>query len=147
MHKNRLWLGLLTFILLCFIWFLGGSVIDHYRYNRLNSHTYAKEVHWSMLSKKSDLFFVQARYRYQVDQQEYEGVGTLSSTYRNSWGVEKSIQERREQPLLIWYDSKNPSFSSLQKQFPYKSWLYTAILGGIFIYFIWIGFRVANRIN
>lgn len=156
MHKNSLWLSFLGALLLLVTIFGSISFYKVWDYTRLDAITSAEKIDWSIVELKrhslfeligfgDELFTLRGEYSFRVGENIFLGSTTLTEPlFRNLYAVEEELISIRTKPAKVWYDSSNPSYSSLQKKFPFKECLSTAIMLGLLLYFIWIGYKVGR---
>lgn len=145
MHKNPIWLCFLTLVLLMTLVYTGKMTTIFYHYLQLSSETEVAAIAWSVKTEAEDEFVPQAKYTFAANGQFYSG-STLfhDDAVNNPMGAEESLKALTGKDHRVWYSPKNPQMSSLQKNFPLKESVYTAILWGLLIYFFWLGVYVAK---
>lgn len=145
LHLNRYWWIFLAIVAAAVCWKSGVALYRLYGYYRLTASTEGNFTEWSVVSLGEESFILQTHYSFQVGQRTYEGdYPFVDHTYLNEWGAEQEIKRGRPARGVVWYSARNPSISSLQKNFPLKECLSAALLWGLFCYFIWLGNYVAN---
>lgn len=145
MHKNQIWLTFLATTVLIVFWFSGMTGYELYNYVTLNSKTLPTEVNWLVQRESSDRYSLRASYKYQVKGDVYEGETTVNKKFfRSPKAAQKRSSQNSQKKWMIWYASYNPEHSTIQKIFPLKSCIYTAVMWGVLIYFIWLGFYVGQ---
>lgn len=145
MHKNPMWLTFLIVIGLVVLWFVGSAFWKTYTYGRLDAHVPAKKIEWSVAKLSEDFFALQAHYDFEVSNHAFSGETVFKDDlYRNTYAAEQVIPIYAKEEKEVWYDRKNPQYSSLQKKFPLKECISAAFLTGLFIYFVWLGFYVGR---
>lgn len=132
-------LGFLFLILLGIIalWTLGAAAYSVYHYLILDASTHAKVDSWNFADAEDDLVAVDAAYSFQVNQQTYSGHTTFVDTlFRNSIAGEKHLEEMSQKEWTVWYNSGDPSVSTLYKSFPWRSVIKALVVGAILGYFV-----------
>jgi hypothetical protein len=75
----------------------------------------------------------------------YSGASVLTDEpFRNRWGAQEAITQYAAKEWRVWFDHKDPDYSSLQKKFPLKECVSAIFLWGLLLYFLWLGFYVAK---
>lgn len=147
MHKNPLFLALLGLISLAFLWFAGIAGYQLYLYHSLDTPTTASVDLWDIEHKSDEEYLVSASYTYRVQEKLYNGKTIFNDwPFRNPWAAEELIKTRKKQKWTAWYNASNPSYSSLQKNFPSKECLSAGMLGALLLYFLWLSFYIPRRI-
>jgi len=156
MHKNPIWLFLLGFLSLIVLAFTATTAYKAYPFYRLDAQTMTAELMWSplkierwslgdLMGWEEELYALKGTYEFEDKGTRYQGVTVLDAPlFRNEWAVEQELLSMRSKPALVWYDSHDPAYSALQKKFPLKESLSTALLIGVLLYFIWLGFSVGR---
>lgn len=145
MHTNKIWLGFLGAITLVVIWFTWGTVSKLSTYYSLQRNTKVVESEWSILKIDEDIYRVEASFNFIFNDQKYNGYEIFENPeYPNPWAAEQALKQMESKQWYVWFSPKNPHISSLEKYFPFKSALSTAVLWGLWIYFIWLGYYVTQ---
>lgn len=157
MHKNPVWLTLLTVLALIVLIFSGITVHRVLNYYYLDASVPAERVDWSIMELKKhsvfelvglgeELFALKGDYAFTVADKPFLGSSTLDDPlFRNLYAAQQELAAVRTKPAKVWYNSSNPAYSSLQKKFPLKECLSASILFGLLLYFIWLGFSVGRH--
>lgn len=107
-----------------------------YQYLRLDSRTNAENIVWKVVRRSASHYTLAADYTYRVDGYEYCGKTELKSpSYFNYYAALRERKARASEEFFTWYQKRQPSVASLQKQFPKKECIYTLLTVGVFIYF------------
>lgn len=148
MHKNPIWLGLLSAVLLAAVWFVGKASWQYYRYTSLSEKTRPRQVVLSVKEKSKNYFYPKARYSFEVKGKKYQGVqGLPNLKYFRKKFLEKDLPKiTEEEDWFVWYSPKNPGWSSLERAFPYKDIFYAFIMIGLVCYFFWLG-KFAGKVR
>jgi len=145
MHKNQIWLAFLSTTALVVLWFTAVSGYELYTFFALNSKTLPVKMEWTVKGRSSDRFYLSVEYQYRVKDDIYTGEsGFESTTYRNTIAADKALNEQKDKTFPVWYATGHPGTSTINKLFPLKSLFYTAILWGLLLYFVWLGFYVGK---
>lgn len=143
MHKNPYWLGFLTFIALVVVGYTAFAGVDFYRYWALSKKTEPVAVEWFVKELSPEAFIPVAHYRYKVAGHEYRGRTFFNKRpHLNRLAAEEAIKRLKLEQKRVWYRPDTPGRSTMQKNFPIKKAVYTAILWALLIYFIWLGYHV-----
>lgn len=146
MHKNPIWLAFLICVIGATLWYGVDAAWKLWNYQTLTQTTQPTHITFSVHEAASDKFFLQANYTFTIEGKEYEGSTLLrSKLYRNRTSAEQATAT--QEPLPVFYNPKNPAYSTLQKSVPFKECLYTAILIGLLVYFTWIGTSICKQFH
>jgi len=146
MYKNRFWLLFLAFIALSTLWYTGIAAYRYYNYSRLETKAVPSSISWRVAEHGSDSYTLVADYQFPANGKSFTGTTDFSSdVYLNAATAQKYIPENAALPWKVWYDKNNPEYSTLEKNYPFKEYIYAIILWGILLYFIWLGFYIAKR--
>lgn len=146
MHKNPFWLVLLVIICLTTAWMTSKTYFLMRHYLALKETTTATKIDWSYESVSDEEFIPEGQYYFQYHDKTFQGISHLNNaTLRNQPAAEDAIQHLMKKQFNVWFNPFNPKESSLHKSFPLKECLSTAILWGILLYFIGLGYYVGNQ--
>lgn len=145
MHKNPIWLCFLSIIILATCIYTGTIGFKLYRYWSLSSQTEALATAWSIQTDSDEEFVPLAKYTFQAGDKFFVGQ-TLFSDQKtsNPWAAQEALKPLAAKKHHVWYASKDPSDSSLQRKFPFKECIYAGVLWAVCIYFFWLGVYVAK---
>lgn len=143
MYKNPIWLALLTLFVFVAICFSGNTGYMLYQYKVKTTPSTPKTIHWNVESKASDRYVVSAKYSFLFDDKEWEGNTIFDAKgFKNILAADHAIETFSKKKWTVWFSPKNPKNSTINLFFPLKSCIYTAILWGILLYFVWLGIYV-----
>lgn len=141
MQKQTVWLALIATLTLIVLWYSGVFIYRYYNYLKLSSRAPAKEITWTVEPRTDEQYLLKANYAFAVNGQTYTGTSTIEDRgYWNAYAAEKGVEEFSKKKWIIWYNSRDPSYSSLQKYFPLKECVSAAIMWAIVFYFLWLGY-------
>lgn len=145
MHNNMIWRGFLLFLLAVTLWFTIDAIYLYRSYVRLRMQVPTTSIAWDVVENSSDNYTLKANYAYKVGNDTFTGSSPWDeAVYKNSWAAETQAKAYTSQPWKVWIDPTYPAHSALQKNFPLKQCVYSVVLWGIFLYFLSLGFYVAN---
>lgn len=145
MHKNKLWLFLLAVVGVSALWYSFIAGYRYYNFSRLDTQIAPTNITWNVIEHSSSSYTLIAKYQFIVGNKTFYGSTDLTNdTFLNLPTAESSINKTALLPWKVWYDKDDPHHSSLQKDFPFKEYVYAMILWGIFLYFIWLGFYIGG---
>lgn len=140
MFKHLIWKILICCVAIVTLWFTVSSFYKVYLFLRLDAHTQAKSVQWTtkeLNEVMDDRYLIKGNYSFDVEGKTYSGETVLyGPIFRNMQSAERGINDYASKAWDIYYNSNNPEYSSLQKNFPTKECLSTLLLWGLLIYFI-----------
>ena len=145
MSKNYLWLLFLVIIAICGGWFSFKSGYEFYKYYSWDSRTFPLEIDWTVKERASDRYTLNGNYLYKVKEMIYSGETQLKMpVFKNREAAEKYIKEISKEKKTVWYSSRQPEDSSIQRELPIKDSVYTIVLWALFFYFLGLGFYMAR---
>ena len=144
MHRNPLWLIFLGVIGCCIAGYTGFTFYKIFLYTIHSKEVDLKDVKWKAVWQNGS-FAVDATYHYSFQGRDIESHSQLQEKLLNRWAADEKIASLQKQHWHAWIDPRNPSDSALQKNFPLKECISTAILWSILAYFLWLGFYVAKK--
>ena len=146
MHKNGIWLALLTLVTFITLWFSWGAVRELLAYRKYSGATEATITDWSVVQLNEEAFGVRVAYTYRVDHHLYHGESLLTATkMRNPWAAEEAITQYEKQHWTAWYNPDNLGDATLTRVFPTKSLISALLLWLLTLYFFWLGGYVSRR--
>lgn len=141
MHKNHIWLAFLSAIALIVLFFSVSTAYEMYQHLSMTANTPALQTHWSVVQKASDRYVLHVSYTYQVKARVYEGSMDIPGTnFKNAAAAETMMPTFSAKERIVWFAPHHSERSTIQKSFPLKSSIYMAIIWGVLLYFIWLGF-------
>lgn len=145
MHKNPVWLGFLAIFSCVLIWYTADAAWKFWVNTSLTKTVPAETAVFSVKEDSSDKFYMNGQYTFSINGQHYEGATTLSHPmFRNQLAAQEKVAEFEAKGWTVWFNPQNPTYSSLQKKFPFKECLYAGVLWVLFIYFFFIGWKVTR---
>jgi len=146
--KSKSWLVLFLVSGSIALWFSGKALQDLWTYFRVGPSVAAKVVGWGVQEISSSEFGIEAAYEYQVNERTYSAKTVFKQpVYLNSYSAEKDLYKWEEQTWRAWYDPKSPSFSTLQKLFPFKTCIQAGVTLGILFYFAFVNVFFKRKEN
>lgn len=145
MHNNRLWIAFLALFGLLVIWYNSDALLKVYRYEALTHQTQPVDLSLSV-EEKSGHYHYRALYTYMIRDETYSKNELLERPlFRNVRAAEELLPEYQSDPHTVWVNSSAPEQATLQKHYPYKECFYALLMTALLLYFIWLGFRVAQQ--
>ena len=143
MNTSLIWKLFLAIASLLVLWNTIGTIRVLYHDLRLSHSVWAESVEWSAKEVNDERFALLGRYHYRVGGNLYTGEELLlRPRFWNLWAAEDSIAQQAHLSHRVWYSSTEPQYSALQKNFPIKECLSTALLWGLLGYFVCLRKRV-----
>lgn len=146
MQRNPIWILFISVIILLVVGYTGYAFVEIWKYIRLDRRVEAQEIHWSVISLSDDAFIPFAQYSFKANDKNYRGQAEWQETYLNEWAAHEAVGRLEQSPPQVWFDSKDPDISALQKNFPFKISFYALLLWILGIYFVGLGYYVNKRI-
>lgn len=144
MHRNPYWLILLAVVGSIVLYCSVDAWVKFHRYHTLNGTIKPIELTWSVQTYGEEEYGIEAHYRYYVASQEYRGQEEFLPRPRNPWAAQDLVKFYKTEAWLVYFSNHNPQDSTLQKSFPLKESISALILWILFVYFLWLGYYVAN---
>ena len=135
---RRIWIVLLVVTSLVTMGFLVKTTLRLNRYFSLNTAAKAHFMDWKVVEKSSSSFALEVIYQFDAAKKEgVQGATELEKPYFfNLPSAEHAIQELSKKSWDVFYNDKDPSISSLQRNFPFKDCIQCLLTLGVFIYFL-----------
>lgn len=135
MHRKLYWMILLLVLGSCVLYYSAGTLYKIYHYTRLSSTTVPSEAQPEVEVLNEDEDAVVILYRFNVDSMPYYGKWR-AKVIPNTPMAEEDLEKFRSKEWTVWYDPAAPSYSALDKHFPWKETVSMIILWALFSYFI-----------
>lgn len=145
MQRNPFWILFMGLIILGVLGYSTYTMIKVWHYVRFNQETVADKIQWTIIEVNEESFVPFAHYSFRVEGQPYDGQTRWADSYLNQWTAQEAIARLEKHPPSVWFNSSDPTISSLQKIFPIKESLYSLILWILGIYFLGLGYYVNRR--
>jgi hypothetical protein len=145
MHRNAVWLSFFLGVILLTSWFAFNAGYKLWKYSQLSDMAPIKITRIKILEDKPQKFRIVVFYSFEYRGKIYDGNGSWGNHFLNIWSAEKDAQRIEENLKIVWFDPDNPSHSSPEKRFPRKQTLSAAVLFGLSIYFLSLGFYVSKK--
>ncbi len=138
MYLRELWKGLLAIVLLSAIGYGALACYLTIHYHQLSEKTtLSAPIFWEIVEKSDDDYMLASTYQYSIEGRPFSGKMLWNQThYLNRYAAEQAIKDLDKERFTLWYNGHNPKDSSLEKHYPYKEWIYAAILSAIFFYLL-----------
>lgn len=135
--KNKWFLSLLALFFGVFLWYGSITAYKLYLFYSIDSKIKPVSITWKIEQKSEEKFLIWANYSFKVKEKIYQGSDQLEEgPYRNLYAAEKSKTQAEQNKWVILYSQNNPEINTLERNFPYKESLYTAIMVFLILYFI-----------
>lgn len=144
--KKGIWRAFFVLSSAVSLWFCVQASLLLVPYWRLSDEVKGYVDNFSIQEINSEKYAVRAFYHYEVAGQTYEGKTIFEAPiFLNREAAEQHIQKHwYEKKWDVWVCPQQPSYSSLQKLFPFKA-LFNAVLSiGVLFYFVWLRSYVAK---
>lgn len=152
-HRNSLFSGFLVVLAIAALAYSVIALYKYYNYIRLNDEATPSSIEWSVHVEKKiwpfnlfwdDTYRIQGDYNFEAEDKMWHGTTQFKEKYLNEWAAKKAIEANKEKSRRIWYNGNKKNHSTLQKKFPLKECVSAGVLWALFLYFLWLGFYVAN---
>lgn len=146
MHKNYAWLCFLSLLTGAVGWIILKTFYLIYLFISLDASAPIANIRWEVKQLNEEKFVLKADYNFKVNDQTFSGETEFrNDIYWNPWAAQDALKVYEQKDWEVWYASHNPSYSSLQKNFPLKESVSSGILLVILLYFFGLGYYVATR--
>jgi hypothetical protein len=143
---NKLWYLLVAVSGGIAFWFSVLALWGAWKYVELDAKVAAKINEMQVEERSSSCFNLRAQYVYEVDKKIYFGeTGFSDPCYLNRASAEANLKKMQSFSWEAWYKSSDPSVSSLQRVFPFKTCVYAILTLGVFIYFFILRYFTFSR--
>ena len=145
MQKNLAWIGFCLLVAVITLWFVGKAGYELTGYLRLSQTAPVKILNLQIKQLGRDRFVTKAHFSFEYKGQTVEGEGYVGRAYPNKWAAESSLEKLPTDNYHVWFNPRQPLKATLSKKFPLKSIISAAILLGITLYFLSLGFYVKMK--
>lgn len=143
---NKLWCLLVLISGGIALWFSVMALWGAWKYIELDAKAAAKINGMQVEEKGSSCFILRAQYSYKANQKLYSGETRFSNPcYLNRAHAEDDLKKMQGFSWEVWYKNSDPSISSLQRNFPFKTCIYAILTLGVFIYFFILRYFTLSR--
>lgn len=146
MHQNRWWIAFVILLVFGIGIYTVDTAFAVWHYLRLNQQVKAEAIEWSVLSKSDEEFHPIGKYRFTVEAKEYRGETIFQKGYLNDWAAKEAIGRLMQSPPSVLYQERDPTYSSLENDFPIKKTIYTLFLWILALYFLGLGTYVKKQL-
>jgi len=146
MHKNSVFLAFLIIIACAGMWYSCLGLYKLYKYSTLSQQAPATIDKWFVEQLPGDKYLVGAKYTFVFKEHTYHGTTLFNNwPFINPWAADAELQLKAKQKWNAWFSTSDPSYSSLEKNWPTKECLTASLLWALFLYFVWLGYRVSRQ--
>jgi len=119
-----------------FVWFSFQLFLQTNKYIILNTPIKANIEKLEVNNDNKNKFLAVASYSFDVANKTFIHKGVFEKKFINPLSAKAFCENISKNDFIIWYNSKNPNFSSVEKNFPIKNCVYSIITLIVFIYFL-----------
>lgn len=135
---RKVWISLLVVTSLISVFFLvktGGQIAAYFSLNR---EVETLSTQWSVSEKSPSSFALHVSYLFDpIKKAPLQGAMELPKPYfLNLPAAQCAMEGFAQKSWKVFYNDKNPSINSLQKNFPFKECLQSLLTLGVFVYFL-----------
>ena len=146
MKYKQIWVAFLSCVLLVVLWFTFNSSYQVYQWATQTRSSRPLELEWGVEQQASDRFVLDASYIFLHKGQKVEGNTIFQNErYRNKSTANHFLNLYKEKEWTVRYSPFQLQNSTINRLFPLKSCIYTAIVWCIMIYFVWLGYYVGKK--
>lgn len=145
---QRLWVVLVVISSAVALWFSAQAASALWNYSRLDSTAIAQIEQWGVAPISSSEFAIEAKYFFLSKKGErFFGKTIFKKPYfLNEPSARATIKGLKNRSWTVWYNSKNPTISSLQKIFPFQACIQAFLTVVVTLYFVVIrGYLIRLR--
>ncbi len=119
---------------------LGGAL---YTYFPLNGLAEAKVNQWEV-SESGSKYLLKALYSFEVQGKSWKGAFAFKRPYYNEALAVADLKDRSKKAVTVWYNSKNPQISALEREFPTALLIRVLICYGVVLYFFFLNKKIQS---
>ncbi|MCH9621165.1 MAG: hypothetical protein S4CHLAM20_05810 [Chlamydiia bacterium] len=124
--------------LLTFLWILSDFTVKYFVYVKQSNYSIAQVFEWGVIEMDEDNFLVCADFRFHTDGTEEHVSQHIfeKKPFATMDLAEKAIEAMKAQEWkCYWFGNTKAPTASIERIFPLKSFCYSIVALGIFIYF------------
>lgn len=141
----RLWVTLLVLSATCALCFSSIAITGIWKYVFLSTKTVSEITKWQVREHSLSRFVLEADYRYTVQGVVYQGNTVFEAPqFLNRYSAENYITGLEATRWQVWYIESNPSYSSMEREFPKKKCLQAILTIGVFVYFYFVRNKISG---
>lgn len=140
-HKMS-WLIALLLPVIIFFLYAYKTINEINIYLLLNDYIKANFERCEIKNDKRNKCDVVAFYHFKIDDKIFTNRYLFKKKFLNSITAKEYIENFSKNDLTIWFNTKNPNISSIEKKFPIKNCVYITIVFAVFIYFLILKYYV-----
>lgn len=146
MKNKQIFAAFLACIGLIVLWFTFDSSYKVYQWITQTHATKPLQLEWDIEQQASDRYMIVAAYVFDANGQKVYGQTEFhSKRYKNLEAANHFLDEYSDKEWVVWYSPSQPKNSTINRYFPLKSCIYTAIVWCILLYFIWLSYYVGKK--
>jgi hypothetical protein len=139
--NKKLWISITGVASLISLWFLCLSVYGLWNFIRLDTPCVLKIFEWKV-DQKGSRYSITALYHYENKGKTFEGKSSFYKRHLNPYSADEQISKWQAiKEWKGWTSSWTPSYSSIEKIFPWKPLFNAIVTGGITAYFFILRMR------
>lgn len=116
-----------------------SACFDIWNYSRLQEKAAAQVYKWEIIEKSSSQFALKASYAFDYQGKIHQGKTLFSKPYHlNRLSAEKQINILNQRIWTVWVQPSHPEHSTLERVFPLKKCIYSLMVLGIYLYFVYL---------
>lgn len=149
--KDAKWKKLfLCIIALSVLGYTFYTISSYREFYQLDEKTPLENITWDIYSKNEETHLFKTSYSYTFQGNHYTGDYLFKKpVFINVLGAKHALEEFSQGYKEAWVSSQHPDRSSLEKHYPLKELVSTAVLWAIFVYFLllpkYCQYRYGNR--
>lgn len=144
MHRNPLWLALLSLVLLVTLFFIFKAATSYIAYSSLSKQTEGTIEKVEIVPRGGN-YVVWVTFSFLAEGEKITASASPYKPFYNRFSAEKKASELSQEKITVWYHPKKPLESSLQKNFPTKQVVSAVVLVLITLYFFTLGRYVGSK--
>lgn len=146
MHQNIWWRAFLSAVVVITLGYSVFTLYRYYVYSSLSNVVVANHMDWAMDQRGESDFVIGTIYHYAVANVSYKGTHVWEQRrLLNRYAADQAIAEEKAKSWDVWYNQKDPSWSTLERNFPFKEVFSSLFLWGLVVYFALLGLRVGRK--
>jgi hypothetical protein len=137
---NKIWSGVFLFLFTILTILFFNWLLALFGFLKLNTKTIGQVETFSVQQLSENSYGIEASYSFEVEGRNYRYQQILTNPrFLNHYAAQTHLEKYwKAEPWPVWYYSKDPKISSLQKLFPVKKFFGFFIGLSVVVYFLWL---------
>lgn len=142
MKSKISWIVVIFLPIILFFFISFKTIKDIYIFFSINQKAVAHVESYQIREYKKNKYKALITYSFKVNDKIFVKKNFFRKIFLNQFNADEFVSKISKENFYIWFNKKNPNFSSLEKTFPIKNCVYLSITLLIFFYFIILKYYV-----